>query len=85
MNKTDITKAVVAFVVGAGTSKIVKEIIKNNTTPDKVTDKAAIMIASYVLGAIAADASKQWTDAKIDKLIAWWTDKFKAMAESTES
>lgn len=72
MNKTDIAKATVGFVIGAGTAKIVREIIKNNTTPDKVTDKAAVFIASYVLGAIAADASKEWTNAKIDALIAWW-------------
>jgi hypothetical protein len=72
MTKTDFAKAAVSLVVGTGTAKVVREIIKNNTTPEKVTDKAAIIIASYVLGAIAADASKVWTDAKIDKLIAWW-------------
>ena len=75
MTKTEIAKKLVGFVVGVGTAKIVKEIIKNNTTPDKVTDKAAIIVASYVLGAIAADASKEWTDAKIDALIAWWLKK----------
>jgi hypothetical protein len=74
VNKTQIIKGVAAVVVGWTTSATVKEIIKNNTDPDKVADKAAVAIASYVLGAIAADSSKNWTDAKIDELILWWTE-----------
>jgi len=39
-----------------------------------VVDKAAVLIGTHVLGAIAADASKKWTDEKIDALIKWWTE-----------
>jgi hypothetical protein len=74
MTKTTLAKRVVALVVGLGTAKVVKEIIKNNTDAKNVTDQAAIVIAGYVIGAIAADATKEWTDAKIDRLIAWWMD-----------
>lgn len=72
MTKTEIAKVAVSFVVGGTTAKVVKEIIKNNTNPDTAADKAAVVVASYVLGAIAADASKTWSDAQIDKLITWW-------------
>ena len=72
MTKTEIAKALTSFVVGAATSTVVKEIVKNNTDPEKVADKAAVIIASYVLGAIAADASKKWTDSKIDEIVAKW-------------
>lgn len=82
MTKTDLVKRLVSFVVGSATAAVVKEIIKNNTDPEKVTDKAAVIIASYVLGAIAADASKAWTDAKIDELIAS-IKKIKAEREIT--
>jgi hypothetical protein len=77
MTKTDFAKGAAALIVGFATNSVVKEIIKNNTSPDKVADKAAIVIAGYVLGAIAADASKNWTDAKIDELVDWWTTKVK--------
>ena len=70
MTKTEVAKAIAAFVIGSATYAVVKEIIKNNTSPEKVTDKAAIIIASYVLGCIAADASVKWTEKKIDELIA---------------
>lgn len=75
MDKTKIVKGIASLVVGGVTAKVVKEIIQNNTDPSKVTDKAAVIIASYVLGAIAADAAKKWTDAQIDELIQWWTTK----------
>ena len=74
MTKTQIAKHVTSAIVGWSTSKVVRNVIENNTEPDGTTDKLAVTIGSYVLGAIAADASKKWTDAQIDKLIAWWTD-----------
>lgn len=78
MTKTELAKKATSLVVGLGTAKVVKEIIKNNVSPENVTDKAAIVIASYVLGCIAADAASDWTDAKIDKLVDWWTKNVKA-------
>ena len=72
MTKTEIAKAVSTFVVGQTTASVVREIIKNNTDPKKVTDTVAVLVASYVIGAIAADSAKKWTDSKIDELIAKW-------------
>jgi hypothetical protein len=72
MTKAEIAKAIAALIVGGTTATVVREIIKNNVDPQKVTDKAAVMIASYVIGAIAADAAKQWSDTKIDEVIAKW-------------
>lgn len=73
MTKTEFAKAAAGVVVGFGTANLIKQIIKNNVNPDSVSDKAAVLIGSYVLGAIAADAAKEWTDAQIDSIIAQWT------------
>lgn len=73
MTKTEIAKKTIPVVVGFLTAATVKEMIKNSTDAEKLTDKVTITVAGYVLGAIAADAAKDWTDAKIDELIAWWT------------
>jgi hypothetical protein len=77
MTKLDIAKLVVSAVIGTGTSKIVVGVIKNNTNPEKITDVVTITSASFVLGSIAADASKKYTDAKIDEAIAWWNENVK--------
>lgn len=66
MEKIKIVKTVVNFIVGIGTGQIVRSIIQNNTNPEKVTEKVTIAAGSIVLGSMAADASKTYTDAKID-------------------
>lgn len=78
MNKTDIAKKVTALVVGIGVSKVVTNVIKNNTSPEKVPDQVAIAIAGYVLASMAADATKVYTDAKIQSLVEWWTENVTA-------
>lgn len=78
MTKTEIAKKATSFVVGFGTTKVVKQIIKNNVDVSKVTDKVAIEIAAYVLGMMLADATEKWTDTKIDKLVEWWTENVTA-------
>lgn len=77
MTKTDIAKNIINFVVGAGTTKIVHQTIKNNTNPETVTDQVTIGAGSVVLGAMAADASKSYTDAKIDEMVSWWNTNVK--------
>lgn len=72
MDKTKFAKAIAGFVIGGCTAKVVKEIILNNVSPDSVPDKAAVIIASYVIGAMASLAAKEWTNAKIDEIIASW-------------
>lgn len=78
MTKTDIAKTIVGFVVGAGASKIVKGVIDKNVEPEKKTDKVAVAAASYVVGAMAADATKKYTDAKIDEIVEWWEKNVKS-------
>lgn len=74
ITKTLIAKRAVTWIIGAATGNLIRQIIKNNVEPDSVTDKAAVVIGSYVLGAIAADAAKKWTDAEIDKLVEWYKE-----------
>lgn len=82
-----IAKKAVSVVVGAGTSKIVKGIIENNTSPETLTDKAAIFAATFVVGSMVAEATSKHTGAKIDEIADWWTEnvssKFKDEEETT--
>jgi tetrahydromethanopterin S-methyltransferase subunit C len=77
ISKTEIAKTVVGCVIGAGTSKIVKCIIDGNVHTEKKTDKATTSAASLVLGWMAADATKAYTDAKIDSIVNWWETNVK--------
>lgn len=77
MTKLEITKAVTSFVVGAGTSKIITQIIKNNTSPENVTETVTMTAGAVVLGMMVADVSKKYTDTKIDEIADWWTKNVK--------
>ncbi len=81
MNKLDVTKNIVRFVVGAGVTKIVNDVISNNTNPEKVTEKVTIVAGGVVLGMMASDASKVYTSAKIDEYVAAWKNLKSKMDE----
>lgn len=87
MNALSITKSAVSIVVGCGASKIISGIVKNNTDPTKFIDKVTIATGSYVLGAIVAEATKEWTDAKIDEIVEKWHEgvaKFKSKVDEIQ-
>lgn len=86
MDKLQIVKGLVGSVVAGGVSKIVHDIIANNTSPEKLVDKVPVYIGAGVLGMMAKDLSKAYTSDKIDKYIATWK-KVQAKLEeaSTES
>ena len=77
MDKLEITKKVAGFIVGTGTTKIVYAIIHNNIDPEKITDKVTVISASVVIGGMAKDATKSYTDAKIDELATFYDEHIK--------
>lgn len=62
-----VAKYVVSTVVGIGTTKIVRTIINNNIEPETTKDQITVTTASVVIGMMAADASKEYTNAFIDQ------------------
>lgn len=76
MDKIAIAKNVTSFVVGAGTTRIVGSIIANNVSSETAIQKVAVGSASFVIGAMAADATKAYTSSKIDQAVAWYNDNF---------
>jgi hypothetical protein len=77
MTKIELTKQAATLVVGAGTTRIVTQVIKNNTNPQTVTDKVTMVAGAVVIGRMAADATEKYTSAKIDSAAAKWK-QFKA-------
>lgn len=63
-----ILKGVVSWVTGAGVGTIVHAIIDNNVAVETRIQRITLPIASAVIAYAAKDASRQFTDAKIDEL-----------------
>lgn len=64
-----VTKFVTSGAVGIGTGKIVSGIIKNNVSPTKLIDKVTIAAASFMIGSMAAEATKKYSDNLIDEVV----------------
>ena len=71
-DKIYITKRIVSGIIGYGTSKIVHQVIKNNTEIETTRDWVGITSTRYLAAYVAADMSKTYTDAKIDEIVDWW-------------
>jgi hypothetical protein len=80
MTKLQIAKIAATTIVGFGTSKIVQSICLNNTQPDNLPDKVMVHSAALVMGMMAADLTRRYTDAKIDEVANWWTTNVKKNA-----
>lgn len=72
MDKIAIAKQAASWIVGAGTAKIVSSIIQNNVDPEKLYQKIEVLAAGIVIGSMAKDATKAYTDTKIDGYVAKW-------------
>lgn len=70
MTKLEMLKLAVSGVVGIGTTKIVHGIISSNVEVETTVDKVTVTSASFVVGSMAADATKSHTDKMIDDLAA---------------
>lgn len=81
MKTIDILKKAVTTVVGIGTAKIIREVIKNNVETDHITSKVTVVAASAVIGSAVSELTKQYTDHQIDEMIALF-EKFKNRTNS---
>lgn len=69
INALSVAKFAVSAVVGIGTGKIVEKAIKNIVTPEKLLDKVGVTAATWVISAMAAEATKKYTDAMVDDAV----------------
>lgn len=68
-NALTVAKFVVSGVVGIGTGKIVGKVIKTHVTPETLIDKVTVTAAAWVIGAIATERTKTYTNDMIDDVV----------------
>lgn len=69
MKKIDILKKAVTTIVGIGTAKIVREVIKNNVDTETVASMVTVTAASAAIGGAVSELTQQYTDRQIDELV----------------
>ena len=64
-----VIKFAVSAIVGAGTTTIVRTAIRNTVEPESLKDKVTVTAATVVIGSMAANAAKSYTDNTIDDIV----------------
>lgn len=77
MTKLDVAKRATSLVVGFGTSAIVAGFIKNNSAPSNTAEKVAMPVAAFVIGMMAVEVTRKYTDVKFDEAVAWYHENIK--------
>lgn len=84
LDKLSLAKMAVNVTAGAGVSKVVNDVIRNNTTVETLPDAVKVTIGSVVIGSMIADAGSKHVNAKLDAVVNWWEER-KQNADETES
>ena len=75
MNTFTIVKAGVHIVSALGVSKVLGDIIKNNTTVVTTTDKVLVNAGSIVLGSMIVEKASNHVNAQIESVITWHANR----------
>lgn len=73
-DKIKLAKMAVRIVTTVGVSKVVHDIIQNNTTVETGADSAKVWVGSYILGSMITEKARENTSQKFDDIVALWQD-----------
>jgi vancomycin permeability regulator SanA len=74
-NALVITKLAINVVAAAGVSKVVNDIIVNNTNVATPIDAIKVATGSIVLGSLVANHASKHVNDRIDAAHAWYTSR----------
>lgn len=70
-DKLPMVRLAMHLVASIGVSKIVNDIITNNTRVETATDAVRVWTGSIVIGSIIAEHASNHVNARLDQAIAW--------------
>lgn len=69
ITKVELAKTAIKFVVGASVGSVVKSAIKTHVPTENQLEEIQLLIATYVIGSMAADYAVNWADNKLESAI----------------
>ena len=75
MTKLAVAKLVINVAAGMGVSKVVNDVISNNTNIESTEDQIKVAIGSVVIGSMIAERASEHVNAKVDAIHAIWTNR----------
>jgi hypothetical protein len=82
-NIAPIAKLVTHVVASVGVSKVVNDIIRNNTEVVNTADAVKVAAGSIVIGSMVAEAASKHVNNRMTAVAAWYTGR-KIVEATTE-
>lgn len=70
-----IAKLAVHVAASVGVSKVVGDVIRNNTTVVTTADAAKVWTGGFVIGMIVTEAARKTIDARIAEATEWYANR----------
>lgn len=84
-DKRAVAQFVVEIVAILGVSKVVSQVIENNTASEKGLDRLKIKIGSLILGFIVVDYTTKYVSEAFTSVIDWFKDVKHELKEAEET
>jgi hypothetical protein len=83
-DKLAIAKLAINVTAGLGVSKVVHDIIANNTTVETTADAVKVWTGSLVIGSMVAEQASSHVNRKFDATVNWWEARKEAKNTKNE-
>ena len=84
MSVLPIAKLATHVVASVGVSKVVGDVIKNNTVVQTTADAVRVWTGSIVIGSLVAEAASKHVNERMDAVVNWYRNRNTEENESTE-
>lgn len=74
-DKIALVKLAINVFAGAGVSKVVNDIITNNTVVETPADAVKVFAGSAVIGSMVAERASDHVNNKVDKVVDWFEQR----------
>ena len=75
MSHFSIARLALQSLAGLGVSKVIFEVVKNNTIITTAADKVLIKTGSLVIGSMLVDQAANHVGEQVDSAVAWYEER----------
>jgi hypothetical protein len=73
--KITFAKFGINLISTIGVSKVVRDIIQNNTNVETTADAVKVTVGSFVIGGMVAEQASEHVNRRVDGAIAWYESR----------
>lgn len=82
-DKLAIVQIAAELIAAIGVSKVISQIIENNTESDSAMDRLKVKVGSFVIGFMVVDFATTYVSRCVKGFASWWTEAKEELNETS--